>query len=135
MIVTPAESRQQLQSNQLLLHLQRHGQGFHNLMAEHVRSPMGDLAEEGNERPALHPYKLPEMVDPPLTDKGRHQCKARQSLAASMTPQIIITSPLCRAMQTALITFHSHVSEHPLAFACRVHHHFFVSYCVRLVAT
>eukprot|EP00966_Prymnesium_polylepis_P184089 4266550-Prymnesium_polylepis.1 len=96
-----------LQPNQRLLHLQRHGQGFHNLSSELLRNLGVDPKNAG----ANHPYKLPEMVDPPLTDKGRAQCKARQETAAALTPPLVMVSPLCRAIQTALTTFQHLVSR------------------------
>ena len=101
----PADGTPALQENQRLVHLQRHGQGFHNLTSEYLRNLGVELAASSGERSVQHPYKLPEMVDPPLTDKGREQCKARRETVSELNPPVVFVSPLCRAVQTALITF------------------------------
>ncbi|KAL1526489.1 hypothetical protein AB1Y20_015199 [Prymnesium parvum] len=108
-LAAPAGKDVSLEPNQLLVHLQRHGQGFHNLVSDYIKQHGVVLNSQGGERAVDHPYRLEEMVDPPLTDKGREQCKAQQPTAAALRPQAVLVSPLCRAIQTALFTF-SHVS-------------------------
>lgn len=93
------------------VHFVRHGQGFHNLMADLAR-------ENGKEwiqfqQSKENPYVMPEILDAPLTEKGRNQARALQPQIKSLEhqPQLIITSPNCRAIQTALIAFESSLSR------------------------
>jgi hypothetical protein len=103
--VSPRDPSTPLQSNQCVVHLQRHGQALHNLMADNLKalgvsledekgacSFRGDPSSKWPNQFALHagkksrnhPYTLPEMVDPPLTHKGRQQCKGQRGRAASI---------------------------------------------------
>lgn len=88
-----------------IVHFLRHGQGFHNLMADMYVS----AGKEWNqyERSENNPYILPEVQDAPLTQKGREQAKAVQSLVHNMThkPELVVLSSNCRALQTGLIAF------------------------------
>eukprot|EP00658_Telonema_sp_P-2_P001086 TRINITY_DN10407_c0_g1_i1.p1 TRINITY_DN10407_c0_g1~~TRINITY_DN10407_c0_g1_i1.p1 ORF type:complete len:183 (+),score=39.70 TRINITY_DN10407_c0_g1_i1:199-747(+) len=45
------------------------------------------------------------MMDPPLTSLGRDQARQQQSVARELHPTKIFVSPLCRAIQTALLTY------------------------------
>lgn len=87
------------------VHFLRHGQGFHNLMADMYAS----AGKEWNqyERSDNNPYILPEVLDAPLTQKGREQAKAVQSLVQAMRhqPELVVSSSNCRALQTGLIAF------------------------------
>ena len=67
-----------------VIHCVRHGQGFHNLGA-------GD-------------YSLP---DPRLTPLGEEQCEAlrKASFADQSNISLVVSSPLCRALHTAFLTF------------------------------
>jgi broad specificity phosphatase PhoE len=86
-----------------IVHFVRHGQGFHNLMADMYVS----AGKEWNqyERSDDNPYVLPEVLDAPLTQKGREQAKAIQSLVQNMDcqPELVVLSSNCRALQTGLI--------------------------------
>uniref|UniRef100_A0A7S3AIK3 Uncharacterized protein n=1 Tax=Haptolina ericina TaxID=156174 RepID=A0A7S3AIK3_9EUKA len=103
--VSPRDPSTPLQSNQCVVHLQRHGQALHNLMADNLKALGVSLEDEKGKKSRNHPYTLPEMVDPPLTHKGRQQCKGQRGRAASIRPELVFVSPLCRAVQTALLTF------------------------------
>lgn len=100
---TEATASDKGDDHQIIVHLQRHGQGFHNLVSDCLKNVSNSPPED--ERTDLHPYRLPEMVDPPLTDKGREQCKSSRAKAAALKPEVVLVSPLCRAIQTAAITF------------------------------
>eukprot|EP00934_Nitzschia_sp_Nitz4_P008722 Nitzschia sp. Nitz4//scaffold55_size114948//87753//88688//NITZ4_003917-RA/size114948-snap-gene-0.191-mRNA-1//-1//CDS//3329554578//8712//frame0 len=91
--------------NVKVVHWVRHGQGFHNLMA--------DLAREAGRTWIRHsktkenPYYMAETLDAPLTDKGRSQALLLQPAIESMQhqPQLVMLSPNCRAIQTGVIAF------------------------------
>ena len=50
---------------------------------------------------------MPEILDAPLTDKGRQQALLLQPVVKDMTdkPQLVVLSPNCRALQTGLLVF------------------------------
>jgi broad specificity phosphatase PhoE len=96
-------------------HFVRHGQGFHNLMA--------DLAKEAGRKwencvnAPENPYVMPEITDAPLTAKGRAQAAQIQEIVEAMDatakPQLIALSPNCRALQTGTIAFSELVGKIP----------------------
>jgi len=96
------------------VHFVRHGQGFHNLLA--------DLAQqEGRQWVQFHnskenPYVMQEILDAPLTEKGRQQAYALQPevQAFSKQPELIILSPNCRALQTGVIIFEHLLGKVPV---------------------
>lgn len=93
-----------------LVHFIRHGQGYHNLMGEYARMvgvtiSEGAGAASGETAPDLSPYKLPAIIDPPLTSKGRDDAKRLRAVAPSLKPELLVVSPLRRATQTVLIGF------------------------------
>jgi acyl-CoA-binding protein/broad specificity phosphatase PhoE len=83
------------------LHVVRHGEGIHNVLAaEHVR--------KGGTTPPYAPENLgeyPEMVDAPLTAKGIGEAESNGLLAKTPAPTHLVTSPLRRALDTGLISF------------------------------
>jgi broad specificity phosphatase PhoE len=90
-----------------LVHFVRHGQGFHNLMAD-TFTTAGKQWTQFQAGPD-NPYTMPELLDSPLTNKGRQQAAALQQ---SMTqeedfpsPQMVVVSPMCRTLQTAILAF------------------------------
>jgi len=97
------------------VHFVRHGQGFHNLMA--------DLAkQEGREwenctSDPNNPYVMPEITDAPLTAKGREQAALLQPLVGAMVesekPELVVLSPNCRALQTGIIAFRELIGKVP----------------------
>eukprot|EP00965_Chrysotila_dentata_P183453 6058202-Pleurochrysis_carterae.AAC.2 len=99
-----------LEPGEKLVHFQRHGQGYHNLLGEIYRGLNLHFDSTG-EDPTNSPYVLSELVDPPLTQKGRDQCVAARAAAELVSPQKIIVSPLCRAVQTAILTFDKSISD------------------------
>jgi broad specificity phosphatase PhoE len=59
--------------------------------------------------PQINPFVRPEIIDSPLTHHGRNQCAAQSAMAANnLDPQVILVSPLVRAIETASITFQTH---------------------------
>lgn len=99
-----------------VVHLIRHGQGFHNLCALSIGREarcsrrLGDIYRDfgrsvdstGQEDDQSNPYGRPEIVDPPLTAVGREQAKAlRPTTTALSGVDLVVVSPLARAVQTA----------------------------------
>jgi broad specificity phosphatase PhoE len=100
-----------LRSNNVkIVHFVRHGQGFHNLMADVYRS--SGRTWTSNVKSDDNPYTMPELVDAPLTEKGRQQAIELQPIAQSMTPQpqLVVLSPNCRALHTGCLVF-EHLSS------------------------
>jgi broad specificity phosphatase PhoE len=73
-----------------VVHFVRHGQGLHNKLHDEV----GKSA-----------YADPRVLDARLTDLGKKQAKTIQSRAKEIDPDLIIVSPLSRAIATAVIGF------------------------------
>lgn len=117
-------------------HFIRHGQGFHNLMADLAKQQgrtwvrVGSLKRccrilltktrktiltrpylcyfvHQNSKTPENPYYMSEVLDSPLTDKGRHQALALQPKVREMKdqPELVLFSPNCRALQTGSIVF------------------------------
>ena len=82
------------------VHFVRHGQGFHNLLADMAKAD-GKVWENFVDTPD-NPYMRPELLDSPLTHKGR-----QQALASAMTnpPELVVVSPACRALATGVLVF------------------------------
>jgi broad specificity phosphatase PhoE len=88
------------------VHFVRHGQGFHNLLAD-LSAASGVQWKQFTNSPE-NPYVRPEILDAPLTENGRQQALRLQSTLKSMPapqPQVVVCSPNCRALQTALLAF------------------------------
>lgn len=83
----------------------RHGQGFHNLLADLAKAA-GKEWQQFTDDPN-NPYRTPEILDAPLTDKGRQQALQLQPKVAALPhpPQLVLFSPNCRALQTGLLVF------------------------------
>ncbi|KNG90675.1 hypothetical protein ANOM_001118 [Aspergillus nomiae NRRL 13137] len=65
------------------IHLVRHAEGLHNVGREYW-----------------------DLTDPPLTDKGGEQCRQlRDRFAFHSEVELIVSSPLCRAISSAAISF------------------------------
>jgi broad specificity phosphatase PhoE len=91
-----------------VVHLVRHGQGFHNLLAE-IYHEQGRIWAQFVPSPC-NPYILPELLDCPLTETGRQQALALQGeltalCLSSLRPELVVSSPHTRALQTALLAF------------------------------
>mmetsp|Transcript_8766 Transcript_8766/g.15879 ORF Transcript_8766/g.15879 Transcript_8766/m.15879 type:complete len:200 (-) Transcript_8766:450-1049(-) len=63
--------------------------------------------------PNLNPVVRPEFLDPPLTALGMQQCTSQRSLCATLSPQLVIVSPMLRCLQTAKLSFRDHVGKVP----------------------
>lgn len=100
-------------ANAKIVHFVRHGQGFHNLMADLAKA-RGDTWKQDTKDPN-NPYIMPEIADAPLTHKGRQQAMLNQPKvkALSPQPQLVVLSPNCRALQTGLIVFESLIDKVP----------------------
>eukprot|EP00977_Amphora_coffeiformis_P010175 scaffold2363_cov159-Amphora_coffeaeformis.AAC.37 len=74
-----------------LIHFQRHGQGFHNVICEMWRE-LGKPVDLSSQDPTLNPMKRLEVKDSPLTEVGRQQCLARHEQASLLNPEIVVTT-------------------------------------------
>jgi broad specificity phosphatase PhoE len=90
-----------------IIHFQRHGQGYHNLLGDVTRAFGKDFHIDDPD-PDINPFVKPEIQDSPLTHKGRQEAAAQRKSAAMLNPEVVIVSPLHRAVQTALISFADH---------------------------
>ncbi|OLP80076.1 Phosphomutase-like protein 3 [Symbiodinium microadriaticum] len=87
----------------------RHGEGYHNVAQREWRA-------KADWDGKTEPYTLdqdPEgkFEDPLLTPKGEGQAKELQPRAAALAPELLVVSPMRRAMQTGLTAFERHVAE------------------------
>jgi broad specificity phosphatase PhoE len=87
-----------------IVHFQRHGQGYHNLLGEVLREA-GLKPSVDSMDPAVNPWLRPEIVDSPLTEKGKEECRQQCATASLLNPELVVVSPLLRAIQTAQISF------------------------------
>lgn len=92
---------------QKIIHFLRHGQGFHNLLADIYSSEGKTWTQFKNE--ADNPYVKVEITDAPLTQKGRQQARSLQPTIESLQhqPELVVLSSNCRAIQTGLIAYES----------------------------
>ena len=88
------------------VHFIRHGQGFHNLLADMARASNKTWTQFQVE--PNNPYTMPEVTDAPLTDKGRNQAMLLRNETKNLGTELVVVSPLCRATQTGLLAF-SHI--------------------------
>jgi len=90
----------------------RHGQGYHNAAAAASEYEC-DCAVKGGKCP----YLDDKLVDPHLTEVGKQQMIPLSKLTAAMPVQaeLVLVSPLCRAVQTALFGF-QHLLETKVPF-------------------
>jgi broad specificity phosphatase PhoE len=87
-----------------IVHFQRHGQGYHNLMGDILREA-GIKVDIDSMDPTINPWIRPEIVDSPLTETGKWQCAQQQPIAKRLNPELVVVSPLTRTLQTATISF------------------------------
>ncbi len=94
-----------------LIHFQRHGQGTHNQLYKEWTDRTGIPIDLSETNPELNPLLLPDIIDAPLTDKGRNQCKEQRVDKSEYLGgvELIVVSPLVRALETACITFDDHL--------------------------
>ncbi len=87
-----------------VVHFQRHGQGYHNLLGDVLRD-VGIQLDIDSMDPTVNPWIRPEIVDSPLTEAGKWQCEKQRVVASTLCPELVVVSPLLRAIQTAKISF------------------------------
>ena len=87
-----------------IIHFQRHGEGYHNLLG-HLWREMKMPIDMDSKDMVQNPFVRPEIVDAPLTEMGRQQGIEQRRVAAKLSPQLVVVSPLQRAIQTALLSF------------------------------
>ena len=88
-----------------IVHFQRHGQGYHNLLGSILRDA-GMKLNHSSHDPKTNPWRRPEIVDSPLTEHGKQECYFRRDhVSKHLNPQLIVVSPMLRAIQTATISF------------------------------
>ena len=75
-----------------VIHFVRHAEGFHNVDAEVMKKPEG--------------------LDAQLTDEGKRQCNLLSKSIARLEPDLIVTSPLTRTVQTALFSLPFQLGRH-----------------------
>jgi len=63
--------------------------------------------------PNLNPVVRPEFLDPPLTALGMQQCSSQRKLCSTLSPELVIVSPMLRCIQTAKLSFRDHVGRVP----------------------
>ncbi len=63
--------------------------------------------------PNLNPVVRPEFLDPPLTALGIQQCSSQRKLCSTLSPELVIVSPMLRCIQTAKLSFRDHVGRVP----------------------
>jgi len=68
-----------------LIHFVRHAQGFHNIDSAIMKQPAG--------------------LDARLTEEGCQQCAALAHKVGDLTPELIVSSPLTRTLQTSALCF------------------------------
>jgi broad specificity phosphatase PhoE len=94
-----------------IIHFVRHGQGFHNLLAD-IMSSQGYSWQQFSHS-TENPYVRPEILDAPLTEIGRQQALAIQSrirLCDTIPPpDCIFLSPMCRTLQTGIFAFEQYL--------------------------
>ena len=102
--------------NVKVVHFVRHGQGFHNLMAD-LAHAAGKKWTQFTQSPE-NPYIMPEILDAPLTQKGRDQARVLQSRLNDMSshPELVMISPACRTLQTATIAFQPLLANKDIPF-------------------
>lgn len=105
-----------LQDNVKVVHFVRHGQGFHNLMADMYKTR--GIEWEQYTHTKENPYILPELLDAPLTEKGRRQAYVLQPVVQEFNDQVelVVLSPNCRALQTGVIVFSHLIKDKNVSF-------------------
>ena len=92
-----------MRDGEKMLHLIRHGQGFHNLLGDLYRDFGKTVDSTGGDKSG-NPYVRPEIEDSPLTAVGRQQAKALRPTTRALTGiELVVLSPLQRAAQTAAL--------------------------------
>jgi len=99
-------------SDTKIIHFQRHGQGYHNLICDMWRELDRPIDFDSSD-PNLNPVVRPEFLDPPLTALGMQQCGSQRELCSALSPELVVVSPMLRCLQTAKLSFRDHVDKVP----------------------
>lgn len=95
-----------------VIHFQRHGQGYHNLICDMWRELDRPIDFDSSD-PNLNPVVRPEFLDPPLTALGMQQCRSQRDLCNGLSPELVIVSPMLRCIQTAKLSFRDYARSAP----------------------
>jgi broad specificity phosphatase PhoE len=85
---------------------------YHNLICDMWRELERPIDFDSPD-PNLNPVVRPEFLDPPLTALGMQQCSSQRDLCNSLSPDLVIVSPMLRCIQTAKLSFRDHVNRVP----------------------
>lgn len=94
------------------VHFVRHGQGFHNFLADKAKADGREWIQFTQD--PNNPYIAPELLDSPLTEKGRQQAYLLQPRVQSLPLELVVFSPNCRALQTGIIVFEQFIGNVPM---------------------
>mmetsp|Transcript_31657 Transcript_31657/g.73928 ORF Transcript_31657/g.73928 Transcript_31657/m.73928 type:complete len:322 (+) Transcript_31657:61-1026(+) len=84
-----------------LIHFVRHGEGFHNIWRkEEFAAGRVPYAKRHN-----RDQVLPDLHDPHLTDVGREEARMAQAAVEHRSPELLVSSPIRRALETLFIVF------------------------------
>ncbi len=64
-------------ANSKIVHFQRHAQGTHNELYKTWTDRTGEPLDLSETDPKKNPLLLPDIIDAPLTQKGKNQCLAQ----------------------------------------------------------
>eukprot|EP00667_Euglena_gracilis_P019996 EG_transcript_21522 len=101
-VIRATASRPDTAGTRKRVHFVRHGQAFHNFVSDLHRA-FGVPVDGYSSDLKVNPYRLPEVLDSPLTDVGRQQAIALQACARQLSPTLVVSSPLQRTLQTAVL--------------------------------
>lgn len=76
----------------------RHGQAIHNVAKETHTGPD-------------NPYLDPSLTDAPLTPLGKEQAQALREATAALPIDVVVVSPLVRAVETAYLAFEAQLER------------------------
>lgn len=108
---TPALSKMRPAGSPLVVHFVRHGQATHNVRAE-VRREEGCSHEE-----FIAAMQADDQLDADLTDKGRAQARAAAAAMSWPSVELVVCSPLSRAIETAALVFREQAAR-DVPFVC-----------------
>ena len=91
-----------LHARKKLLHFVRHGEALHNVAASEA-GPNQCYCDTMSRGCVPCPYY--DIFDPALTDCGRHQATSLQPITSFHTPELVVMSPLTRAIETAVLAY------------------------------
>lgn len=98
-------------NNTKIVHFQRHAQGIHNQIYLEYTQQTGQPINLSSTDPTSNPLLLPNVIDAKLTPKGVKQSQEQYANSADCLKgvELIVVSPLVRALETSTITFGDHL--------------------------